>query len=504
MTRTKILILLVSALLLCAGSCGGGGDDGGGDGTTPAAVAVAAPAAAAATGGGVATAGGGTSANNTVSSGASGTVGGIIDPPSGGAGGGVGGGAAGGAAGGSSAAATGGASAAAAAGGGAATGGASAAAATGGASAAATGGGGGALTRQNLYSGLASPTAAAIIGSRVFFVTGFNLGQNFGRVFTFDVNQAVASVTLNTPPVVEVTASAGINSLTNPWDIIAVNGNLYVTQGFNSLGNGGIVELSNLTAAGPAFTADFATITQGAVPQPQNPLFMATATTGAGTFVYWTEYNGAGAPGGQVRRINVVTRVVTDILTGLDFPAGIATGGTGLVVALNGATSSRVITFPLEPASPPIAENSPLVTNLLPATGQQAILRPFDVASRGANVSFTEGFALPPQAPSGQGTGAVRFFSGTSAPRLVANGLTNVCGLHHQAGDVLFFVEAIGSSNGRLLRRDVDPANIVNVAPDQIDIGLNNPVDTIARGGGALLIENFQGGQNGGFIKIYQ
>ena len=182
----------------------------------------------------------------------------------------------------------------------------------------------GTVTRTQLYSGLANPTAAAVIGGRVFYVTGFNLGANNGRLFTFDLAAAVANPALNTPAVVQVTAAGGSplnEALTNPFDLITDGTNLYISVGTNSVGDGRIVQVSGINVVSATqVTATFTNITATANPVPNNPLFLEGVTIGGTPFVYWTEYNGAGTPGGQVRRVNLTDQSVQDIANGLDFP----------------------------------------------------------------------------------------------------------------------------------------------------------------------------------------
>lgn len=374
----------------------------------------------------------------------------------------------------------------------------------------------GPVTRTQLYSGLGNPSASAVIGTRVFYVTGFNLGANNGRLFTFDIAQAVANPAVNQPAAVQVTAATGSplnEALTNPFDLITDGTNLYISVGTNSVGDGRIVQVSNINVVSATqVTATFTNLTASATPVPNNPLFLQRISVGGTPFIYWTEYNGAGTPGGQVRRVNLNDQTVSDIAQGLDFPAGFAVSGSNLVVCLNGA-ANRVIRFPVSPAGAPINSTDAQVTNILPTGGQTQISRPFDAASDGAGgVVFTEGLGLEVlgQASTAQGAGAIRYIpNGSNNCSFLAEGLTRAAGLSVQSlgnNVVVVATEAI-NLNGRLLRLVFDrTAAIGSQTPTQLDTGLDRPIHSIQTNGSVtpiLVTENFQGGANGGRVLLY-
>ena len=153
-----------------------------------------------------------------------------------------------------------------------------------------------------------------------------------------------------------------------------------------------------------------------------------------------------------------------------------------------------------------------------PVTGEPDISRPFDVVYDSNNgFFFTQGAAISPPpsgapGPLGQGNGVVRFIAnGSTTAQLVNDGLTNAAGIDAFDGDgdgtaSVLFSESI-ATNGRILRREVDTANIdSSVAPLETDNGLTSPlfVYIVSETTPSLIaMINYNGGPANGILRFY-
>lgn len=368
-----------------------------------------------------------------------------------------------------------------------------------------------AITPRTEFNSLNNPTQFALLGGRVYFLVGFNSGVSNGRVVSFDLAQALAQPTNQPTPTVMTNLGGGISeSLTNPIGITVSGGDLIVTDGANTI-DGRIIRISNIAANGS--TGQFDRIANQAGLVLRNPSFCFTAFVDGANFVYWSDY--ASLPFGAVRRARTDgTGNVDLVVDQLNFPAGIATDGTRLVICdSSGGANGQVVVAPL--AFTGTLTPSSAGVSIVTTGGQQPISRPFDVAYDGANgFFFTEGGIIeaiggPPT--TGPGAGAVRFVprAGTQAT-IVSNGLNQCTGIaaaqiNGTTSGVLFTEGVV--LLGRVLRRSVDTSSIVAATPSVVDTGVDRPFDVAILNVGTpqfLALLNYNGGVNNGLLKSYQ
>lgn len=382
---------------------------------------------------------------------------------------------------------------------------------------------------------LNNPTQAVRLGNTIFLVDGFNLGNN-GRLLASTISIVNGVPTFSTP--VRVTArtpdSNISDTLVNPFGL-ATNGNgdLFISVGFGSFGNGAIIKVSNITAGTGTFTGTFENITDTltgtgtatATTNPVNPAFLAVGTVDGSEYVYWSEYAQQNSSGG-VRRIRTspsATETADTIVNGLNFPAGIASDGTSLIIADSGggqASIGQVVRVPLsyragDPPATPTASNIVGVVN-----GDQAISRPFDVIYDGSTgFFFTEGNAIASSGLGslGQSAGTVRYLprssiTGTSpgTARVVVDSVSSGAGIDVATlggGNVgILYSESLNAPNGRIMRAVVNTNNPVAVTPGQIDLGLNLPLDVVITSASTPIfsaVVGYNAAQANGLLNVY-
>jgi hypothetical protein len=364
---------------------------------------------------------------------------------------------------------------------------------------------------------LNNPTQMVRLGNTVYFVDGFGLGNN-GRLLASSITVTGDTVTFGDP--VQVTAKAGSAesaTLINPFGLATDGTDLFISVGFNSPPDAAILKVSGLTATGGAISGTFSNLIEGA-DFPVNPAFMLVATVNGGEFCYWSEYSDQ-ASGGRIRRVHTDgTGTVDTVINQLNFPAGIATDGSNLVICDSGGGQSslgQVVRVPLSftgttPRTPQSADANVIGV----ATGDQAISRPFDVDFvSGAGFYFTEGNAIEGTGPGplGQSAGTVRFLpTSSTTSQVVVDSVTNGAGIDAVSlgnGSVgLAYVESISAPNGRVMRAVVSSTTPAVVTPSQIDTGLSFPLDIAVVSPTvpvfAALI-NYNGGQASGLLNVY-
>lgn len=381
-----------------------------------------------------------------------------------------------------------------------------------------------AINPVDFRTGLNNPTTVASVRvsgvSRAVIVDGFRLGQANGRVLVLDDSGTFDPATGGFPilNIQRSQASTFTGSLTSPFDVVSDGNSLYVSAGFDAFGEGAIIKISNLTLANGTVTGTWQNLTQNSQ-LPNNPAFLTLVGTSGGVYVYWTEYTSV-AGNGRVRRIiGDGSQPAEDVITTLNFPAGLDHDGSSLVVCEAGGGGSslgRVIVAPLNATTTLNGQNSNEVTEVTTATGEQPIRRPFDVIFDGNNgFFFTEGAALSASgsAPgsSGQGNGAVRFMaSGQTSARLVSNGLDPCAGIDAFDADgdgttAVVFSENM-QSTGKVQRRLVDTGNVTLAAPTPVQTGLFSPLsvglisETLPS---VLAVINYNGGQSNGSVRVW-
>ncbi len=365
---------------------------------------------------------------------------------------------------------------------------------------------------------LNQPTQMVRVGSRIYFVDGFGLANN-GRLMYTTVD---ANNNFTTP--VQITGATGspVSSvLVNPWGLVSDGTNLYISVGFNSPQEAGILRVSNINAT--ANTATFTELT-GAATFMDNPAFMLLANVDGGQYIYWSEYSSVNSSG-RVRRTLASGNgqgAIQDVVNNLNFPAGLATDGNNLVICDNaggGTSLGRLVRVPLS-FSNTNTTNADNATQITPIASQVSdpIVRPFDVAYDGLNGFFiTEGNAINypgstttlPQ-PNTQGGGRVRYLPRTATTAtVVATGLSNTAGIDVAQltnGSVgVLFSESIVST-GRVLRIVVDPTNVAVQTPSVVDTGLFSPIDVAIVDSARplfLALVNYDGGQSNGLLNAY-
>lgn len=336
--------------------------------------------------------------------------------------------------------------------------------------------------------GFTNPTQMARIGNRVFYLDGFNLGANLGRLMSFTVTSTAGGTTFSTPTqVTSVAGSPESSSLDNPFGLTTDGTDLFITVGFNIATDGAVLKVSNITGNTARFERITLDVSPGAI--PINPAFLFVTTVDGQEYCYWSEYS-ALATGGRVRRVRTDAEgAVQEVVNQLNYPAGIATDGTNLVICDNsGGTGGQVVRVPLSFAGTtrtPSTNGGVVVTRF---GSEQNIQRPFDVAYDGATgFVFTEGNAIvtTPQVgigPLGTG-GAVRYLpSGSTTARLIANGLNNPAGVSavslNSTNVGVVFVESV-VLNGTVLRRVFNPSTPILATPTVLDTGLDQPLSTM-------------------------
>ena len=364
------------------------------------------------------------------------------------------------------------------------------------------------VTGTNFINSLTNPTSFVSMNvngsSRIFLLDGFRNGQSNGRLLAVSPNGA----TPLTP--VQVTAAAGSDArftvgsgaITSPFDIQTDGTNLYLSVGFGVNNEGAIVRVSNLQQTGTTgpITGVFEVISDDngttASVFSVNPCFMTLVGGLNGVdYVYWSEYSASTATG-RVRRCRLdgTGGLPQTVLEGLNFPAGLDHDGVNLVIcdSAGAAGNGQVLRVPLlDPLpNPAPGVNSATVISVLNqgAPGaQQAIFRPFDVDYDGNNgFFFTEGASLTRDVsnpgPTGPGVGAVRYLpSNSTVCRIVSNGLANPAGINAvdtnaDGTSEVLFAEGAQTTNGRILRRVVNTANVTNATPNEVEIGLLSPL----------------------------
>lgn len=386
-----------------------------------------------------------------------------------------------------------------------------------------TGTSGGGTTGNNFLNPMAdpvsidslnNPTQIIRLGNRAFFVQGFALGQANGRLMVANVTTNGNTVTVSEPvAVVAENGSPLTESLSNPFGITTDGTDIFISQGINISPEARILRVSNISSTATP-TARFENLTDDNGLILNNPAFLLVANINGGEYVYWTEYGDINT--GRVRRTLTNGSGSTEtVMNQLQFPAGLATDGSNLVVADSlGGANGQVVRVPLAfTGNTPRTPQSNDATVISPGT-QQAVARPFEVQYDGSTGFFwTEGAAIETVngvAATGQGSGAVRYVANNSSTAsLVSNGLTNAAGLsvasvgNGQMG--VLFSESI-AINGRILRRVVDVNNVTSVAPSVVDIGLNRPLDVAIVSATTPVfaaVVNYNGGQANGLLNGY-
>lgn len=366
------------------------------------------------------------------------------------------------------------------------------------------------VTGTNFVNSLNNPTSFVTMNvngnPRIFLLDGFRTqGAGTGRLLAVDPNGA----TPLTP--IQVTAAngsdsrftVGLGSLISPFDIQTDGTNLYLSVGFGVSNEGAILRVSNLQQTGTSgpITGVFEVISDDngttASVFSVNPCFMTLVGGLNGVdYVYWSEYSASTATG-RVRRCRLdgTGGLPQTVLEGLNFPAGLDHDGLNLVIcnSAGGAGNGQVLRIPFQdplPTPAPGVGSATVISVLNQGTpnAQQAIFRPFDVDYDGNNgFFFTEGAALTGSTggnpgPTNQGAGAVRYLpSNSTVSRLVSNGLANPAGINAVDTDgdgtsEVLFAEGSQTTNGRILRRVVDTANVSLAAPNEVEVGLLSPL----------------------------
>ncbi len=370
----------------------------------------------------------------------------------------------------------------------------------------------------NAVSALTNPTQFLRVGNRLYYVEGFDRGASNGRLsfVTLALNAAGNGFTVTGPTVITAeTGSPLSESLTSPYGLVTDgSGDIFLSVGFGLPTDGAILKVSNLNTT--SNTARFEKITNdNTAGFVTNPTFMLVEQVDGTEYCYWSEYSSS-TTGGRVRRVRTDgTGTIDLVVNNLNFAAGLATDGSNLIICdSGGGAGGQIVRTPLSFTGPqPYVPGTAPAVIIQPASGQQAIRQPFDVTYDGSNgYFFTEGNAIQPSAlfPTGQANGAVRYLPRTSTTAtLISNGLTNVAGIDsaplggNSVG--LLFCESI-PTNGRVLRRTVDVSNVTNVEPDEIDIGLNRPIDVAITSATAPIfaaLVNYNGGNNQGTLRGY-
>ncbi len=386
---------------------------------------------------------------------------------------------------------------------------------------------------------LSNPTQMVRQGNRIFYLEGFNLGQNNGRLMSVTVTSGAGGTTFSAP--VQITAtgtSPETANLDSPFGLATDGTNLFISVGFGIATDGAILKVSNLSGNIARFERINLDTSPGAV--PLNPAFLLVTNVDGNQYCYWSEYS-ALANGGRVRRVRTdAVGPVQTVVNQLNFPAGLATDGTNLVICdSQGGADGQVVRVPLAFTST-LTPSSPSAAIITPVTGQQAIRRPFDIAYDGITITggsatpdfgfvFSEGNAIETPgtvvgpAPTGVGNGAVRYLpSNSTTARIISNGLTNVAGLS-VAGLVVtnnsywsslgvVFTESV-PINGRVLRRVINTRDTFAPAtPTPVAIGLNRPLSGMVFRSGLgvddfpefLVLVNYAGGLSNGLLNSYR
>lgn len=303
----------------------------------------------------------------------------------------------------------------------------------------------------------------AIFNGRLYYIAGAlqTLGQS--RLMSAPIVGSGTSVTLGTP--VEVTAAVGPSTessdLVFPFGLVADSNSLYISAGCNpasaAIGNGKIIKVSNLNAAGSQGT--FTNLTAGITPPPTNPAFMFIHDSR----LYWSQYS---ASAGEIWRIPTAGGVAQRLADGLNLPAGIATDGVNIVIANSGL--NQILRMPL-------AGGTRTGINT-PDPGD--IFRPFDVEYDGVSGFFiTQGMALAEAdsvtsglpilyLPQGSGTNAL------AAVNSVIRG-AEIESVNLGGGKVgLVYAEGT-ASEGRFMKAVVDVPVTSAVSSSQISSSIN-------------------------------
>ena len=375
-----------------------------------------------------------------------------------------------------------------------------------------------AVSLETSVTGIINPTQMVQIGNRVFYLDGFNSGQDNGRLMSFTITSTVTGTTFSTPaPITKIIGSPESESLDNPFGLATDGTDLFISVGYGISTDGAILKVSNLAGN----TARFERITLGVTPGslPLNPTFLFVANVDGQQYCYWSEYSAVGG-GGRVRRVRTdAVGGVQEVLNQLNFPAGIATDGTNMVVCdSSGGTGGQVVRVPLSFTG--VTPRTPSTGGgvIISATaGEQSIQRPFDVTYDGSTgFVFTEGNAIVTSptnigpGPLGVG-GAIRYLPKTSTTaKLIANGLNNPSGVSavslNSTNVGVTFVESV-NLNGTLKRRVFNPAAPTLTAPVQLATGLNQPLSTLIVSESTpefLVTENYSGGSPTGLVSSYR
>ncbi len=392
--------------------------------------------------------------------------------------------------------------------------------------------GGGAFSNpvglEDSVTSLNNPTQVVRIGNTVYIVDGFNFGNN-GRLLASQVTIANGVPTLG--PLTQVAAQAGSPAsptLPNPFGLATDGTDLFISVGFNNFGQGAILKVSNLTASNNTVTGRYEDITDtltgtaasGNTTRPVSPAFMLIANVNGAEYIYWSEYSQENSSGG-IRRIRTApsdTETADTIVNGLNFPAGIATDGSNLIIADSGggqASLGQVVKVPLSftSGSAPLTPASPGATVIGVSSGDQAISRPFGVVYDGSTgFFFTEGNAIETSGlgATGQSNGTVRYLPrSANTATVVVDSVTNGAGIdvatlgNGQVG--VLYSESI-ALNGRVMRAVVNTGAPAAVAPSVVDTGLNRPLDVVINSPSVPVfsaVVNYNGGQANGLLNIY-
>lgn len=340
-----------------------------------------------------------------------------------------------------------------------------------------------------------------------FVVDGFSLSNNQGRL------HAIVEGSDGKSKFVEVKARSGNNELDSPFGLITsvTNDTFYISTGFDhGIGNGDIVQVSNIevTQSGASHTAqaDFKVITgNGSL---INPAFM----TLLGNNIYWTQYSSTSAGGGIYRTNISGNGPVETVVSGLNFPIGLAYGNGRLLVAEASTIGGTGRVLALE--TPNLLNVSP--SDLTEITSDNPFLRPFAIAFDPLNgFLITDGFAVEvatsggvayPE-PNSPGLGTLQFLDSSKNKAVaVSTGLNRPAHLDTLSlsdGKVRVLFSESAPATGRLLRREFSRNDLSKKAPNVLATGLHNPLGVHTIPGFYISAVDYNTGVSNGSVHGY-
>lgn len=356
------------------------------------------------------------------------------------------------------------------------------------------------------------PTRMEPIQNLIAVNQGYSLGQANGQILLVDPTSVNGTPA---PIILRRNANSPLNeTLTNPWDL-ASDGtqNLLVTDGVGIAGQPGrVIRVTNIsitasTQSTPGnATASFVNAASNTSTAIFNPLFIEPI---GGGIIFVSEY--MATPQGSIRRIDLATGNSTVVVTGLNFPAGMAADLTGQFLYIcqnsnaNGGAQGSVIRVPLGAinnvvngtTTNPIGPSDSVVNVITLPANAPPLNRPWECkVDGGGGLVIAEGQALGDTvqgapAPAGLAQGAIRYVRpGSTVANVVLSGLSNCAGLQIQgtAGseNLIFFVQSLPLPTGAVnsLRFDRNNLNIPTGGFLSYGSALNLPIDTLPSAGG--------------------